>query len=65
MNPTDGRRVHDTATWHVVLSWHDHAGKHMTPLGVTDAATLPGNDWEERTVTATSHVNSIILDLRI
>jgi len=37
----------------------------MPPLDVTDAATLPGNDWEERTVTALSHVNSIILDLGI
>ena len=37
----------------------------MPPLAVTDAATLPGNDWEERTVTATSHVKSIILDLEI
>jgi hypothetical protein len=37
----------------------------MATLDVTDAATLPGNDWEERTVTATTHVNSIILDLGI
>jgi hypothetical protein len=37
----------------------------MPPLDVTDGATLPGNDWEERTVTALSHVNSIILDLGI